>query len=46
MAAQHYSFLSSTIIKEVAALGGDVNNLVPPHVERALQETLRPASQH
>jgi len=46
MAAQHYSFLSSTIIKEVAALGGDVSNLVPPHVERALHETLRPASQH
>lgn len=45
MAAQHYSFLSSTIIKEIAALGGDVSNLVPPHVERALQETLRPHAQ-
>jgi pantetheine-phosphate adenylyltransferase len=45
MAAQHYSFLSSTIIKEIAALGGDVGNLVPLHVERALQETLRTKSQ-
>ena len=42
MAAQHYSFLSSTIIKEIAALGGEVSNLVPFHVERALQQTLRP----
>jgi pantetheine-phosphate adenylyltransferase len=44
MAAQNYSFLSSTIIKEIAALGGDVCNLVPPHVERALQKTLQPKS--
>ncbi len=41
MAAQHYSFLSSTILKEIATLGADVSNLVPPHVERALREALR-----
>lgn len=36
MAAQHYSFLSSSIVKEIAALGADVRNLVPPHVAEAL----------
>lgn len=41
MAAQHYSFLSSTILKEIATLGADVSNLVPPHVERALRDALR-----
>jgi pantetheine-phosphate adenylyltransferase len=45
MAAQHYSFLSSTILKEIAALGAEVSNLVPPHVEQALQEALRTRSQ-
>jgi pantetheine-phosphate adenylyltransferase len=39
MAAQRYSFLSSSIVKEIAALGADVTNLVPPHVARALRET-------
>lgn len=39
MASQHYSFLSSSIVKEIAALGADVRNLVPPHVAKALRET-------
>lgn len=33
-----YSYLSSTIVKEVARLGGNVADLVPPHVARALSE--------
>ncbi len=33
-----YSYLSSSIVKEVARLGGNVTDLVPPHVERALRE--------
>ncbi len=37
MAAQQYSFLSSSIVKEIAALGADVSNLVPAHVAQALQ---------
>lgn len=41
MAAQHYSFLSSSIVKEIAALGADVSNLVPTHVAHALQERFR-----
>lgn len=32
-----YSYLSSTIVKEVARLGGDVSDLVPPHVVQALK---------
>lgn len=40
MTAQHYSFLSSSIVKEIAALGADVSNLVPAHVAQALREAL------
>ncbi|MEU6813797.1 pantetheine-phosphate adenylyltransferase [Streptomyces sp. NPDC046860] len=36
-----YSFLSSSLVKEVAAWGGDVSHLVPPQVLAALGERLR-----
>ena len=36
-----YSFLSSSLVKEVAAWGGDVSHLVPPFVLTALTERLR-----
>lgn len=32
-----WSFVSSSMVKEVAALGGDVSALVPPAVNRALR---------
>lgn len=35
-----YSFLSSSLVKEVAAWGGDVSHLLPPVVHRALTERL------
>ncbi len=35
-----YSFLSSSLIKEVAAFGGDVSGLVPDTVARRLAERL------
>ncbi|MEV0925062.1 pantetheine-phosphate adenylyltransferase [Streptomyces spongiicola] len=35
-----YSFLSSSLVKEVAAWGGDVSHLVPPAVLAALTERL------
>ncbi|MDX2477150.1 MAG: pantetheine-phosphate adenylyltransferase [Gammaproteobacteria bacterium] len=35
--AEQYAFVSSTLIKEVASLGGDVSDFVPPQVMRALQ---------
>jgi pantetheine-phosphate adenylyltransferase len=36
-----WSFLSSSLIKEVARLGGDVTGLVPPAVAERLAERLR-----
>ncbi|MFD5568829.1 MULTISPECIES: pantetheine-phosphate adenylyltransferase [Streptomyces] len=36
-----YSFLSSSLVKEVATWGGDVSHLVPPAVFAALTERLR-----
>ncbi|MBV1949620.1 pantetheine-phosphate adenylyltransferase [Streptomyces sp. BV129] len=36
-----YSFLSSSLVKEVAAWGGDVSHLVPPQVLTALAGRLR-----
>lgn len=33
-----YSFLSSSLVREVASLGGDVTRLVHPKVARALRE--------
>ncbi|UCF86711.1 MAG: pantetheine-phosphate adenylyltransferase [Nitrospiraceae bacterium] len=38
MPSGEYTFLSSTMVKEVASFGGDVNGLVPEAVERALRE--------
>jgi pantetheine-phosphate adenylyltransferase len=35
-----WSFVSSSLVKEVAALGGAVDALVPPGVARALEERL------
>ena len=35
-----YSFLSSSLVKEVAAWGGDVSGLVPEPVLRRLRERL------
>jgi pantetheine-phosphate adenylyltransferase len=41
IASPHYSFLSSTGVKEMATFGGDVSDLVPPSVATALSERLR-----
>ncbi|MFC1966797.1 pantetheine-phosphate adenylyltransferase [Chloroflexota bacterium] len=35
-----YQFLSSSLLKEVASLGGSVDGLVPKHVIAALQEKM------
>ncbi|HET8975191.1 MAG TPA: pantetheine-phosphate adenylyltransferase [Solirubrobacterales bacterium] len=40
-ASAHYSFLSSTGVKEMATFGGDVGDLVPPAVAAALAERLK-----
>jgi pantetheine-phosphate adenylyltransferase len=40
-ASAHYSFLSSTGVKEMATFGGDVSDLVPSPVAEALVERLK-----
>jgi len=37
MASQEYQFLSSSLLKEVARLNGNINDLVPGHVAEALR---------
>ena len=40
-ASAHYSFLSSTGVKEMATFGGDVGDLVPDPVAKALAERIK-----
>jgi pantetheine-phosphate adenylyltransferase len=37
MASQEYSFLSSSLVKEIGLLGGDIEELAPSHVVTALR---------
>ena len=41
MPSEEYTFLSSTMVKEVASFGGVVKGLVPEVVEEALKEKFR-----
>ncbi|HHU32786.1 MAG: pantetheine-phosphate adenylyltransferase [Zhaonellaceae bacterium] len=41
MTASEYSFISSTMIKEISSLGGSIAGLVPPMVEEALKRKFR-----
>jgi pantetheine-phosphate adenylyltransferase len=41
MTSARYSFISSSLIREVASLGGDVDGLVPEHVREALLRRYR-----
>ena len=38
MTSLEYSFLSSTLLRDIARLGGDVRSLVPENVVRALRD--------
>ena len=38
MSDQEHMFISSSLLKEVAQLGGDISDMVPPHVAQALAE--------
>ncbi len=40
MPSEEYSFLASSLVKEVALLGGDVSGMVPDVVKRALEEKI------
>lgn len=39
--AEQYAFVSSSMIKEVARLGGDISAFVPPLVEQRLREIFK-----
>jgi pantetheine-phosphate adenylyltransferase len=41
MTRQTHAFLSSSIVKEIALLGGDVSKMVPPHVAATLEAKRR-----
>ena len=43
MPAEQYSYLSSRLVREVAKLGGAIQDLVPEIVENRLKEKLDPA---
>ena len=38
MTNNNYSFISSSIVKEVAKYGGKIEDVVPPHIANLLQE--------
>ena len=40
MASVEYQFLSSSLLKEAASLGGNIDNLVPRHVAEALRRKI------
>jgi pantetheine-phosphate adenylyltransferase len=40
-AREEHSYISSSIVKQVALLGGDVSDMVPPVVVKALQRKVR-----
>ena len=39
--AEHYSYISSTLVREIAALKGDISKFVHPAVAEALRERLQ-----
>ena len=41
MTSEQYGFTSSTLIREVATLGGDLSNLIPEGIHKRLKERLR-----
>jgi pantetheine-phosphate adenylyltransferase len=41
MTHEEYTFLSSSTVKEIASLDGDVTSMVPPFVHQALQQRYR-----
>jgi pantetheine-phosphate adenylyltransferase len=40
MTSEQYGFTSSTLIREIASLGGNLSNLIPENVSRRLKERL------
>lgn len=44
--AEEWSFISSSLVREIANLGGDVSNFVHPAVQKALRQRRRTARGH
>jgi pantetheine-phosphate adenylyltransferase len=44
MADAHHQAIASRLVKEIARLGGDISNFVPPRVEMALKARLAPGA--
>lgn len=44
MPSVQFSYVSSSLIREIVKNGGDVSSFLPPPVERRLRERLRPGS--
>jgi pantetheine-phosphate adenylyltransferase len=42
MPSVQYSYVSSSLIREIVRNGGDVASFLPPQVERRLRDRLRP----
>lgn len=43
MPAEQYAYISSSLVREIASLGGDISSFVHPGVMTALRERLRPS---
>ncbi|MCK4913889.1 MAG: pantetheine-phosphate adenylyltransferase [Planctomycetes bacterium] len=41
MTSEEYGFTSSTLIRQIASLGGDISNLVPESVYKRIKEQLK-----
>jgi pantetheine-phosphate adenylyltransferase len=39
--AEEHTFLSSSTVREIASLGGDISSMVPPYVHEALKNKLK-----
>jgi pantetheine-phosphate adenylyltransferase len=44
--AEEHTFLSSSTVREIAMLGGDVSSMVPPAVEKALRSKVTSLGDH
>lgn len=44
--AEQHTFLSSSTVREIATLNGDVSSMVPPFVEKALKEKVIDMGEH
>jgi pantetheine-phosphate adenylyltransferase len=46
MTSGEYSYLSSSMVKEIASLGGEIEGLVPPPILPLLREKFKPAKRN